>query len=47
MLAHLRTAHMHKDPENVSTGGWIVQRLVVLSALVVFVAPFVIDYVAH
>ena len=47
MLAHLRTAHMHKDLENVSTGGWIVQRLVVLTAFVVFVAPFIVEYVTH
>lgn len=47
MLSHLRTAHMHNDAENMSTAGWIAQRLVIVAAAVVFIAPFVLLYVGH
>lgn len=45
MLRHLRTAHMHPAPEVVSTGGWIAQRILLMAAAVVFIAPFVVAYV--
>lgn len=47
MLSHLRTAHMHQDSENMSTAGWIAQRVVIMAAAVVFIAPFVLIYVSH
>ena len=47
MLTNLRSAHMHQDHENMSTGGWIAQRMVILAAAVVFIAPFVLLYVGH
>ena len=44
MLTYLRNAHMKNDPEVVSTGGWIAQRVLILATAVVFIAPFVVDY---
>jgi hypothetical protein len=47
MLTNLRSAHLAESPEIVSTGGWVVQRLVILAAAVVFGAPFVLAYVGY
>ena len=47
MLSHLRSAHMHQDAENMSTAGWIAQRVIIMTAAIVFIAPFVLLYVSH
>ena len=47
MLTNLRNAHSRGDTENMSTGGWIAQRVVLLAAAVVFIAPFILLYAGH
>ena len=44
MLKHLRLAHTHTELENVSTGSWILHRVLIVVTAVVFGAPFFLLY---
>jgi hypothetical protein len=47
MLTTLHSVHPTETPEVVSTSGWIAQRVLILAAAVVSIAPFVLVYVGR